>query len=126
MQRLKNERDELRVVNDQVGTPTWAFGLAQTIWAFRDHPEAHGVYHWTDAGSCSWYDFASAIYTQGRELGLIEREVRLEAIPTSEYPTAAQRPAYSVLDCSSTHSLLDTQAVDWQSQLQAMLRELQA
>jgi dTDP-4-dehydrorhamnose reductase len=125
MLRLMNERDELRVVADQVGTPTWAFGLARALWAFLDHPDAHGIYHWTDAGSCSWYDFACAIYSAGRALGLIDRELSIEAIPTSEYPTPAQRPMYSVLDCASTLELLGQEAIDWSLQLHNMLQELQ-
>lgn len=125
MLRLMNERDELRVVADQVGTPTWTFGLAQALWAFLDHPAAHGIFHWTDAGSCSWYDFACAIYSEGRALGLIDRELTIEAIPTSEYPTPAQRPAYSVLDCASTLELLGQEATDWSLQLRKMLQELQ-
>lgn len=125
MLRLMNERDELRVVADQMGTPTWAFGLARSLWAFLDHPDAHGIYHWTDAGSCSWYDFACAIYSAGRALGLIDRELSIEAIPTSEYPTPAQRPAYSVLDCASTLELLGQEAIDWSLQLHNMLQELQ-
>jgi dTDP-4-dehydrorhamnose reductase len=122
---LMNERDELRVVADQVGTPTWAFGLAQALWGFLDHPAAHGIFHWTDAGSCTWYDFACAIYSEGRALGLIDHELSIEAIPTSEYPTPAQRPMYSVLDCASTLELLEQEATDWSSQLRNMLQELQ-
>jgi dTDP-4-dehydrorhamnose reductase len=125
MLRLMNERDELRVVADQVGTPTWALGLAQTLWAFLDHPASHGIFHWTDAGNCSWYDFACAIYSEGRALGLIDRELSIEAVPTSEYPTPAQRPAYSVLDCTSTQELLGREASDWSLQLHKMLQELQ-
>ena len=126
MLHLMNERDELRVVADQVGTPTWAFGLAQTLWAFLDHPETHGTFHWTDAGSCSWYGFACAIYAEGRTLGLVDRELTIEAIPSSEYPTPAQRPAYSVLDCMSTLELLGREVFDWRTQLHKMLQELQA
>ena len=125
MLRLMNERDELRVVADQVGTPTWTYSLAQALWAFLDQPAAHGIFHWTDAGSCSWYDFACAIYSEGRALGLIDRELTIEAIPTSEYPTPAQRPAYSVLDCASTLELLGQEATDWRLQLRKMLQELQ-
>jgi dTDP-4-dehydrorhamnose reductase len=125
MLRLMNERDELRVVADQVGSPTWAFGLAQALWAFLDHPAAHGIFHWSDAGHCSWYDFACAIYSQGRALGLIDRELTIEAIATSEYPTPAQRPAYSVLDCAGTQELLGLEATDWSVQLPKMLQELQ-
>jgi len=124
MLRLMNERDSLGVVMDQVGSPTWAYGLAQTIWQFMDHPAAHGIFHWTDGGSCSWYEFAMAIYEGGLELGLIAKPLHIEAIPTSDYPTPAQRPAYSVLDCSSTVKLLGREQRDWREQLQLLLREL--
>lgn len=126
MLRLMNERDSLRVVSDQIGTPTWAYSLAQAIWALQEHPQAHGIYHWTDGGSCSWHEFASAIYVAGRKQGLIERELEIEAIASSEYPTPAARPAYSVLDCSSTLKLLGVVQHDWRDQLSAMLRELKA
>jgi len=124
MLRLMNERDELGVVDDQVGAPTWARGLAATLWRFAGVPEARGIYHWTDAGSCSWYEFACAIYAEGRASGLLARDVQINPIPTSEYPTPAQRPAYSVLDCSSTQELLGLERDDWRSQLSAMLKEV--
>ena len=126
MLRLMGERDELAVVDDQVGAPTWARGLAETAWALLEHPDAHGIYHWTDAGRCSWYEFACAIYEQGRELGLLTEDVVINSIPSSDYPTPAQRPAFSVLDCSSTHELLQRQGRDWRAQLGDMLKELNA
>ena len=125
MLRLMGERDELGVVNDQVGAPTWARGLAVALWGFTEHPDTHGIYHWTDGGSCSWYEFACAIYDEGRSLGLLEREVEITPIPTSEYATPAQRPAYSVLDCSSTDELLGLERSDWRSQLAGMLKEVE-
>lgn len=124
MLRLMTERDELAVVGDQVGTPTWARGLAQVLWSFVDHPHAHGIYHWTDGGGCSWHEFAEAILKEARELGLVEKEVAVEAIATDEYSTAAQRPAYSVLDCSATTALLGNSQLSWQTQLHSMLTEL--
>jgi len=124
MLRLMGERDEISVVEDQVGAPTWARGLADALWAFAGHPTAKGIYHWTDGGSCSWYEFACAIYEEGRDLGLLQRDVAIHAIPTSEYPTPAQRPAYSVLDCSATHTLLGLQPTPWRSQLRSMLEEM--
>jgi dTDP-4-dehydrorhamnose reductase len=124
MLRLMAERDGLSVVDDQVGAPTWARGLAGAIWALLDHPSAHGVYHWTDAGQCSWYEFACAIQTGAMSLGLLDRAIPLEAIPTSEYPTPATRPAYSVLDCAGTEKLLSVRREPWQAQLTAMLEDL--
>ncbi len=124
MLRLMAERDSLRVVNDQVGAPTWARGLATTLWALLEHPDVHGIYHWTDAGQCSWHDFAAEIQARAFALGLLEREIEIEAILSSEYPTPAQRPAYSVLDISATEALLAHPAHPWQDQLQAMLEDL--
>ena len=124
MLRLMAERDSLRVVDDQVGAPTWAQGLAQAIWGFLPHPAAHGVFHWTDAGQCSWYEFALTIQARALALGLLERSIPIEAIPSIEYPTPATRPAFSVLDCSSTEALLGLDRSPWQDQLYAMLQDL--
>lgn len=126
MLRLMSERDELRVVDDQVGAPTWARGLADTIWSLLERPAAHGIHHWTDAGQCSWHEFALEIQRQALNLGLLEREIPVEAIPSSEYPTPAQRPAYSVLDLTATERLLARSATPWQVQLKSMLQDLHA
>ncbi|WP_226662976.1 dTDP-4-dehydrorhamnose reductase [Microbulbifer aggregans] len=100
MLRLMNERDQLGVVADQIGTPTWAGTLAQGIFALAKNPSAKGIYHCTDAGAASWYDFAVAIFEEGKAAGLIaeEKSVKVNPIATSDYPTPASRPAYSVLD----------------------------
>ena len=124
MLRLMAERDELAVVCDQVGTPTWANGLAQALWRFAEKSSLQGIYHWSDAGVCSWYDFAVAIHEEARAIGLLERDVRIRPIPASDYPTPAQRPAYSVLDKSATWRDLDLEGVQWRRQLRAMLADL--
>lgn len=125
MLKLMAERDQLSVVEDQIGAPTWARGLAQTLWALCEHPDAHGIYHWTDAGRCSWHAFALEIQSQALELGLLESAIPIEAIPSSEYPTPATRPAFSVLDLSATEALLGRPSLPWQQQLQAMLEDYQ-
>jgi dTDP-4-dehydrorhamnose reductase len=124
MLRLMGEREELSVVADQVGTPTWANGLAQAVWAAARRPRLHGIYHWTDAGECSWYDFAVAISEEGRAAGLLDRSVKLRPIPASEYPTPARRPAYSVLDTQRSRCDLELEGVPWRQQLRAMLKDL--
>lgn len=124
MLKLMSTRDELRVVSDQVGAPTWARGLAATVWSFLDHPGAYGIYHWTDAGRCSWHEFATEIQAQACALGLLDREIPVEAIATSEYPTPARRPAFSVLDVSATERLIGCDATPWQQQLNAMLEDM--
>lgn len=125
MMRLMAERDELAVVADQVGTPTWAAGLAQALWAAVERPRLDGIYHWSDAGVCSWYDFAVAIYEEGSALGLLPPGVQVRPIPASDYPTPARRPAYSVLDKSSSWRDLELPGVHWRQQLRAMLQDLQ-
>ncbi|MDX1736340.1 MAG: dTDP-4-dehydrorhamnose reductase [Halioglobus sp.] len=124
MLRLMAERDELSVVADQVGTPTWARGLAAACWAAAARPQLHGIYHWSDAGVCSWYDFAVAILEEGGALGLVRDDVAVRPVSSAEYPTAARRPAYSVLDKSSAWRDLQLPAVHWRRQLRAMLNEV--
>ncbi|MBN7799036.1 dTDP-4-dehydrorhamnose reductase [Parahaliea mediterranea] len=123
MLRLMGERDTLRVVGDQVGTPTWAAGLARALWDFAARPELHGTYHWSDAGVCSWYDFAVAIAEEGLARGLLTRPVTVAPIPASDYPTPARRPAYSVLDKGATWADLGRPGVHWREQLRRMLDE---
>lgn len=124
MLRLMREREELAVVDDQVGTPTWARGLAQALWAATDRPELGGIYHWTDAGVASWYDFAVAIGEEGHGIGLLERPVTVHPIPASDYPTPARRPAYSVLDKRESWRDLGVAGIHWRQQLRAMLADL--
>jgi len=123
MLRLMAERSELGVVADQIGTPTWAWGLARAIWQMSAM-ELSGVYHWTDAGAASWYDFACAIHDEARELGLLTRDVAISPIATSDYPTPAQRPPYSVLDKTSTWKALDSKPQHWRHALRKMLLEI--
>ena len=125
MIRLMNERDELGVVSDQIGSPTWATGLAQTIWALIDKG-ASGTFHHSDDGEISWYDFAVAIAEEAHELGLIERIPTIKPITTADYPTPAQRPAFSLLDCSATRELLGDQPVHWRTNLRSMLKQEKA
>jgi dTDP-4-dehydrorhamnose reductase len=123
MLRLMGEREELGVVTDQVGTPTWAHGLATAVWAAAARPELRGVYHWSDAGVCSWYDFAVAIHEEALALGLLSKPVKIRPIPASQYPTPAQRPAYSVLDKTSSWRDFALEGVHWRAQLRAMLAD---
>jgi dTDP-4-dehydrorhamnose reductase len=124
MLSLMAQREELKVVDDQVGTPTWAKGLAVAIWAGAQR-NVSGVYHWSDDGSCSWYDFALAISEEAKELGLLpEKELRVLPIPGTDYPTPAARPAYSVLDKQSSWRDFALEGIHWRAQLRAMLTEL--
>ncbi|OJY69526.1 MAG: dTDP-4-dehydrorhamnose reductase [Sphingobium sp. 66-54] len=120
MLRLMAEREEVRVVADQIGTPTYAAGLARALWAL-DAAGATGVHHWTDSGAASWYDFAVAIQEEALTLGLLARAVPIVPIATSDYPTPARRPAYSVLDKSAAIALVGAAAPHWRVHLRDML-----
>lgn len=124
MLRLMAERGRVRVVADQVGSPTWASSVAQALWAAVRSPAFAGVHHWTDAGVASWYDFAVAIAEEGHAAGLLKQPAEVEPITTAEYPTPARRPAYSVLDRASSERDLNLKPAHWRVNLRNMLREL--
>ena len=120
---LMKEKDELKVIDEQVGSPTWAFGLARAIWASVEK-ELTGLFHWTDAGVASWYDFAVAIQEEALPAGLLTRAIPIFPVPTSEYPTPAKRPLYGVLDKRSMWQATGIIPVHWRVQLRSMLKEL--
>jgi dTDP-4-dehydrorhamnose reductase len=124
MLRVMAAKGSVRVVADQVGSPTAADSLATALWAIAARPELNGIYHWTDLGVASWYDFAVAIAEEAALLGLLPRGIRVEAIATEEYPTPAKRPAYSVLDKRSLQAQLTLQAQHWRSNLRSVLKEI--
>ncbi len=124
MLRLFRERDEVRVVSDQVGSPTSARSLAECVWKASQDEGPSGIVHFTDAGVASWYDFAVAIYEEARALKLIEKQVRIVPIRTEEYPTPARRPAYSVLDKSETYARFGLTPVHWRVRLREVMQEL--
>jgi dTDP-4-dehydrorhamnose reductase len=124
MLRLMAEKPSLSVVCDQVGTPTWAKGLASTLWAYCQLPEpVQGVIHYTDSGVASWYDFAVAIQEEALAIGLLSKVVSITPILAEQYPTPARRPGISVLDKSSSIGVVGN-APHWRVQLRAMLKEL--
>jgi dTDP-4-dehydrorhamnose reductase len=126
MLRLMRERDEVRVVHDQIGTPTWATSVARAIWGLMDADAAAGIYHWTDLGVATWYDFAVAIQDEALSRGLLTRAVPVIPIPTAAYPTPATRPAFSVLNGESARSVVASPAQHWRHNLRMMLDELRA
>jgi len=125
MLRLMREQGRVRVVNDQIGSPTSARGLAEICWLLALNGDAGGVFHWSDAGAISWYDFACGIHDEALALGLLSAPATIEPIPTEAFPTRAQRPAYSVLDCSDTCSTLNVVQQPWRDALRDMLRSQQ-
>lgn len=129
MLRLGQERDSLSIVNDQIGGPTSALSIAQALWQIAEQYRstgdcAWGTYHFSGAPACSWYDFAVEIFKQAVELQMIKRRPVLHAINTSHYPTAAARPAYSVLDNSKVARQFNIKHSDWKSELTLMLDSL--
>lgn len=124
MLRLMRERPEIRVVSDQIGTPTHADSLARAIWAL-DAAGATGLHHWTDAGVASWYDFAVAIHDEALALGLLSSPVTIVPIRTSDYPTPARRPAMSVLDKGSSWAITGP-AAHWRAELRLALNAVAA
>jgi dTDP-4-dehydrorhamnose reductase len=122
MLRLMANGTPLRVVADQVGSPTCASGLAQAVWQALEN-NLSGIHHWSDSGVASWYDFAVAIQEEALKLGLLTHPVEIEPVSTDQYPTPARRPAYSVLDKSTTFSALGITASHWRECLRAILAE---
>jgi dTDP-4-dehydrorhamnose reductase len=123
MLRLMAERPSLSVVCDQVGSPTWAKGLASALWAYAQlQTPATGIAHYTDSGVASWYDFAVAISEEAVALGLLKSAIAVLPIPASQYPTPARRPGFSVLDKASSIAVAGV-APHWRVQLRSMLQE---
>ncbi|MEX0619730.1 MAG: dTDP-4-dehydrorhamnose reductase [Pseudohongiellaceae bacterium] len=123
MLKLLGERDYLNVVADQVGTPTSTAGLAILLRQMAARGAA-GIYHFSDAGVASWYDFAMAIQEEALALGLLDREVPINPISSDQYPAKAKRPAYSVLDKARVYRDFSVAVVHWRVQLRAVLLSL--
>jgi len=136
MLRLMADKEQLGVVYDQVGTPTWAKGLAEMIWALitchsgieeREirnlSSSSTQMLHWTDAGVASWYDFAVAIQELAIEKGLLHKAIPISPIPASNYPTPAARPNFSIIDKRSAELASGLSTVHWRMQLSKMLDE---
>lgn len=135
MLRLGAEREELRVVADQIGAPTPARWIAQATAeavarqqaALADGgPVPEGIFHLVAAGRCSWFEFAEAILHGAAERGLIARAPRVLPIATADYPTRARRPAWSVLDCGRLKSAFGLELADWRAGLGEVLGEIAA
>jgi dTDP-4-dehydrorhamnose reductase len=124
MLRVMAEKGQVRVVADQIGTPTAADSLAGVLWTLAQRPEVRGLQHFTDAGVASWYDFAVAIAEEAAALGLLPAGVQVQAIGTTDYPTPARRPAYSVLDKRALLAALAPEHRHWRVSLRRVLGAL--
>lgn len=119
MIRLMTEREEISVINDQVGSPTYAYDLANAIVSIIESKDwKPGIYHYSNEGEISWFDFASAI-KEIKQFGC-----KINAIPTTAYPTPAKRPKFSLLDKSKIKSDYNLQIPEWKASLELMISKL--
>lgn len=125
MLRVGAQRDELRVVSDQIGTPTPAALIADvTAQVLQQAGTASGTWHLTAAGQTSWHGFAQGIFERAVTNGLLQRAPQVLAIPTSEYPTPARRPAYSCLEISRLQADFGLTLPRWEAGLDRVIAEL--
>jgi len=127
--RLAGQREVLKVVSDQRGTPTHTVDLAGVILRFAkrlggSQPPPFGLYHYSNEGETNWCGFARAIVEEAAVLGMELKCQRVEPIPTTEYPTPAARPAYSVLDKTKIKTTLCQEVPHWRASLRDMLMDL--
>ncbi|MFY8349599.1 dTDP-4-dehydrorhamnose reductase [Pseudoalteromonas sp. SSM20] len=119
MLRLMAEKDALNIVSDQIGSPTYAKGLAEYLWRLAEQDTMQLIQHYSDLGVASWYDFAVAIQEIALEKGLLTKPIEILPIPASQYPTPASRPAFSVME--KTYPKL---AKHWRFNLESMINEI--
>ena len=128
--RLSSERDELRIVTDQVGSPTYTGDLAQAIFSLLKESDLighnlYGTYHFSNTGYCSWYEFAKEIIAQARVLGLKVVTQSIKPIATDEYPLPAVRPENSVFNKEKYQNVVGTVIPRWQDSLTQYMSERQ-
>ena len=120
--RLADEKPELNVVNDQMGSPTYAADLARAIATIMENDERveyEGIYHFSNEGICSWFDFAT------ESVNLSGKTCRVNPVSTAEYPSRTPRPAWSVLDKTKIKQTFGVEVPDWKSSLKCMLENLE-
>ena len=119
MLRLSKEREELSVVDDQTGCPTYAKDLAEVILKIIDsQSKKFGIYHYSNQGEITWYDFAKEIFKQSKA------DINLYKTDSNTFKTLATRPKYSVLNTSKIHSLLNLEPIQWEKSLEKCLKEI--
>lgn len=129
MLRLAKEREELGIVSDQIGAPTYAKDLAKaTIKALENALKMDvfpsGIYHLCNKGETSWYNFAIKIFELARKNNIELKIKTVNPIPTSKYPTPAKRPLNSRLNCSKAESVLNITMPDWQESLEKTIENI--
>ena len=129
MLRLGTKREELKVVADQIGSPTWSYDIAEAIANLLSKsatdPSINGIYHFTNSGVASWYDLAVATFSEAKKLGFSLQIERVLPISTAEFPTPTQRPHYSVLSKAKIAETLQVYPPHWRESLKQMLAQWQ-
>ena len=126
MLKLMNERDEIKVVNDQWGSPTWTNDLARAITDFirmtdEGRTIPYGIYHFTNEGKITWFDFAGKIYTLAKTLGILTKDCKIIPCTSADFPAKVKRPAYSVLDKAKIKKALGITIPVWDESLKKFL-----
>jgi dTDP-4-dehydrorhamnose reductase len=123
MLKLMNSRDEIGVVGDQVGSPTWAHDLAEALLVVIQDPERKtGIYHFTNEGITNWHTFATAIYEEGINAHILTKPCRIKKLTTSKYPTKTKRPAYSVLSKAKIAKDFGITIPEWRTSLSLFIQ----
>ncbi len=123
MLRLAENNPQINVVNDQLGAPTWAATIALATMLALNIPET-GLYHLTSNGSTTWFGFAQRIFSQAQKIGLLEDKPELVPISTKDFPTDAERPKYSVLNCQKFEGTFNVKLPHWQTTLQLCMQRM--
>ena len=125
MLRLMNEKDSLKVVNDQRGSPTYAVDLAKAVLRIIQlDNHRYGIYHYSNEGNITWYDFACEIYRQGKEMGLVKSDCAVELCTSSEFQQKAHRPSFSLLNKQKIKEAFSLAIPQWNESLSSYLKEL--
>ena len=125
MFHLMNERESFKVVNDQRGSPTYAVDLAKTVLRIMQlDNHQYGIYHYSNEGNITWYDFAGEIYRQGKEMGLLKRTCSVVPCTSSEFPQKAHRPSFSLLNKQKIKETFSLSVPNWNESLSLYLKEL--
>ena len=122
MLALMKDRENISVVNDQRGSPTWTFDLAEVIITLLRSSDTgsvipYGIYHYTNEGEITWFDFACEIFTQSRALGILNKDCKVLPCTGADFPARVQRPAYSVLDKTKIKTALGITIPEWNNSL---------
>jgi len=126
MLKLGTDREELKVVSDQIGGPTSAEDIADVILQISKSPEKNGIFHYSGLGTTSWHDFAEEIFRQARELGYPLKVSSVIPIKTEEFPTPAKRPLNSRISCEKFEKAFGLRLMPWQKSLETTLRQIKA